>query len=294
MRAFSWLLVITAAAIGPLWHDRHVAGQLDPTLLRWVQWTYDALRKINVSTSSGCPVMLSVERNGTCVPLDMAAELQRAGHLKSAGWRMMPAPPSLDDLLYQALKSGRLCDIIPADACANETRRFSSDQWHDPWWSWLEFYGGRVSCVDKGIRRTGQCIFGSWSGSNASCFVRFSKIRTSYRWRVAAATNTQHGGPLAVVEAGNASATVEDAQATLYTSKESDDRFHIVALNLGSVRMKNLVVENPTVGWHGKTIDTMERRFRDLFLNALSDLAHDFITNVFFDRLKKALIDLQD
>ncbi|XP_054932997.1 uncharacterized protein [Dermacentor andersoni] len=179
MSAFSWLLVITAAAIGPLWHDRHVAGQVDPTLLRWVQWTHN---------------------------------------VNNAGARMMPAPPSLDDLLYQALKGGRLCEIIPAEACANETRRFSSDQWHDAWWSWLEFYEGRVSCVDKGIRRKGHCIFGSWSGSNASCFVRFSKIRTSYRWRVAA-TNTRHGEPLAVVEAGNASAPVEGAQATLYISK---------------------------------------------------------------------------
>lgn len=321
MRAFCWLLAVTAAAIGPVWHGTQVAGQVDPQLFQWVQRSYEGghggplvrgsekepqltatqspsayesqalsnMAEISTSNGSTCPAM-SVERNGTCLPLVRMAETRRARQWE----RTIPVLLSIDDRVEHALKSGRLCENIPADACVNNTRRVSSDRWRDPWWSWLEFYGGRVSCADEDIRQNGDCIFGSRDGSRASCFMRFFKIRTSYRWRVAVGNTHHDEPPLAVIEAGNTSATAKVVQATLQIRKDPEDHFHIVALDLGRVRIKNLVVENSTISWDGKRIDTMERRFRGLIRSALSNLACDFIGNNYLDHLKKAFVEGQD
>ncbi|KAL1416375.1 hypothetical protein MTO96_028003 [Rhipicephalus appendiculatus] len=92
-----------------------------------------------------------------------------------------PVMPWAGSQLARALRNGRVCETIPADARFNDTHRVTSDQWpDDAWWSWFELYGGRFNCSNKGIRKDGDCLFTSCLKSQAVCFLVFSRIRMRY------------------------------------------------------------------------------------------------------------------
>nr|XP_037268778.1 uncharacterized protein LOC119160182 [Rhipicephalus microplus] len=200
-----------------------------------------------------------------------------------------PVMPWTGSQLTNALESGHVCETIGSDAPVNDSRRVTSDQWHDDaWWSWVELYRGRFTCSDKSIRKDGDCLFTLREKSHAVCFLFFSKIRLRYSLRVAV-RNPRHGDePLALVEAGNVTASVKSAEASLRVKKDSDGRFHIVALDLGHVKIKKLVFRNSTIRWNGKKTHTRDPLFRDPVRHALSDLAHSIISGPLLDRLKKA------
>ncbi|XP_037508439.1 uncharacterized protein LOC119384816 [Rhipicephalus sanguineus] len=209
--------------------------------------------------------------------------------------RDFPVRPWTGSQLVRALGNGHVCETIPADARVNDTRRVTSDQWpDDAWWSWFELYGGRFTCSDQGIRKDGDCLFTSRDKSHAVCFLDFSRIRMRYSLRVAVRNPKRGDEPLALIEAGNVTASAKSAEARLQVEKHSDGRFHIAALDLGRVKIKKLVFRKSTANWNGKKIDTMDPLFRDPIRHALSDLAHAFINGPLLDQLKKAFDDARE
>ncbi|KAH7962455.1 hypothetical protein HPB52_016182 [Rhipicephalus sanguineus] len=137
--------------------------------------------------------------------------------------RDFPVRPWTGSQLVRALGNGHVCETIPADARVNDTRRVTSDQWpDDAWWSWFELYGGRFTCSDQGIRKDGDCLFTSRDKSHAVCFLDFSRIRMRYSLRVAVRNPKRGDEPLALIEAGNVTASAKSAEARLQVEKHSD------------------------------------------------------------------------
>ncbi|KAL3198089.1 hypothetical protein MRX96_001548 [Rhipicephalus microplus] len=106
--------------------------------------------------------------------------------------------------------------------------------------------------------------------------------------RVRSGTRGMVTNPWLSSKGGNVTASVKSAEASLRVRKDSDGHFHIVALDLGHVKIKKLVFRNSTIRWNGKNTHTRDPLFRDPVRHALSDLAHSIISGPLLDRLKKA------
>ncbi|KAH6940029.1 hypothetical protein HPB50_024040 [Hyalomma asiaticum] len=169
-----------------------------------------------------------------------------------------------------------------------------SDKWHDPWWSWFELYEGRFACSDTGIRMDDNCHMGPLLMNFGECLMTFSGIHVNYRWRLAV-QNARLGEPLAVIEAGNVSATAKCAEAMLRLQRDyAGGRFHVVGLDLYSFEISKMVFGNSTITWRNRKIDTRDRSFRYLVRRALSKMIDAFVTGPLLDSLQKAFEDASD
>ncbi|KAH6940026.1 hypothetical protein HPB50_024037 [Hyalomma asiaticum] len=280
MRYFSSLLGFIAAASGPLWRGIRVTGELDPQLTVWAEVERDFREGRPPRNSTDRPTLARYDENHAIMTF--------VGRSQPALLDLRPVSPWIGDQLYKALENARACETIPASASSNKMHRVPSNEWKDPWWSWIELYRGRIVCSDDLIGMESDCMFYSYGRDAAKCFMGFYRIRMRYRLRVAV-KDPHNDKPLAFIEAGKVTASANTEGGALNMERDFDDgRFHIAEIYVPYVDVRKLTFNVSTITWNDKVINTTEKSFRRPIREAFGDIARAFITGPFLNHLTKA------